>query len=545
MVIDVVQGQSVAGFCGNVGDLMNLIEVRLESSDTGLRSSLSQFHATGGGDYRNSLTYEDDVSNEIVPLNENWNAGKIQIVINHCADCVSHKATTTSRHDEANYVEMFNDVGAMIKDFLPGCEIIGNWDPPNVLGGFEIYIRGVGPAWERDHEGRYWLFRNGDDPGLLSERRAKEGLPPFPRIKQVYDKICLLILQYGDSNDMEKYQETFLKTHARNFSRRCKLSHEFPANVPERQAVVAKKSEKPKIENGTQMICLNWTCGKTFSYDDNPMNVRSNCRHHPGRYEFGSIHGLWPESWTCCRRAWNAPGCRMGKHRGVPLANRLRLCLNHGDVNPRTEKPDSACGKAYPESNPGECKFHKGYLYVDRVTKIATWTCCSQEQTEKFTAESCYDAGNHEFAEWPDEKAKLYFVSKAIVNPGLYRDKELKDLNSWKNRATFTRYFVKTIAYQEYENPNLKALKKKMATEEEERYCLNWACEKSYKEIENKKKRTCKCHPGTYDFGHTGLTVSKATQDYLESLKPPVKGASKDGGTVYLWGPHWLSLIHI
>ena len=46
------------------------------------------------------------------------------------------------------------------------------------------------------------------------------------------------------------------------------------------------------------MICTNWGCTKDFYADRNDKKV---CVHHPGRFEFGSEHGLWGEGWTCCR----------------------------------------------------------------------------------------------------------------------------------------------------------------------------------------------------------------------------------------------------
>jgi hypothetical protein len=59
----------------------------------------------------------------------------------------------------------------------------------------------------------------------------------------------------------------------------------------------------------------------------------------------GSIHGYWPESWTCCRGPWAAPGCSKGFHRGQVASKRWYLCLARGEINPKTGKPDSVCGK--------------------------------------------------------------------------------------------------------------------------------------------------------------------------------------------------------
>jgi hypothetical protein len=36
-----------------------------------------------------------------------------------------------------------------------------------------------------------------------------------------------------------------------------------------------------------------------------------------------------------------------------------------------------------------------------------------------------------------------------------------------------------------------------------DKYCLNWACRRIYKQKDNHKK-ACKCHPGKWDFGYSG-----------------------------------------
>ena len=69
------------------------------------------------------------------------------------------------------------------------------------------------------------------------------------------------------------------------------------------------------------MTCRNWACGKTYIFDDNPINIVKNCKHHPGVFEFGSTNGLWPEHWTCCRQAWESSGCSIGYHKGEGKIN--------------------------------------------------------------------------------------------------------------------------------------------------------------------------------------------------------------------------------
>ena len=48
---------------------------------------------------------------------------------------------------------------------------------------------------------------------------------------------------------------------------------------------------------------------------------------------------------------------------------------------------------------------------------------------------------------------------------------------------------------------------KLIETEKELRTCTNWSCGKQYREIENRKKNTCRSHPGVFDFGHTATKI--------------------------------------
>jgi hypothetical protein len=63
---------------------------------------------------------------------------------------------------------------------------------------------------------------------------------------------------------------------------------------------------------------------------------------------------------------------------------------------------------------------------------------------------------------------------------------------------------------------------KKLAMKD--RYCLNWACAKIFKQKDN-HKRACKCHPGKWDFGYSGQKISSA-----------MGGIDPDE---LLWKAHW------
>jgi hypothetical protein len=85
------------------------------------------------------------------------------------------------------------------------------------------------------------------------------------------------------------------------------------------------------------------------------------------------------------------------------------LCVNHGEINPTTNHPDSACGVYYTPKDTDPCKYHPGYV------KNNSWTCCERE---KVSIEGCTES-THATSDFPDDKAKLYFYPKALNNPGL------------------------------------------------------------------------------------------------------------------------------
>lgn len=118
---------------------------------------------------------------------------------------------------------------------------------------------------------------------------------------------------------------------------------------------------------------------------------------------------MWPESWTCCRGSWESKGCTRGRHRGVPEKKLLRLCLKVGEINPKTNRPDSACGKLFPEEDNDGCIIHQGYfIRLKYGSDEGKWSCC---EGLGLRAEPC-SKSTHEFKVWPDPEAKRYFVEK-------------------------------------------------------------------------------------------------------------------------------------
>ena len=95
----------------------------------------------------------------------------------------------------------------------------------------------------------------------------------------------------------------------------------------------------------------------------------------------------------------------------------------------------------------------------------------------------------------------------------------------FKKYGRFSGYFKKTEGYIEKTKPKKKELSKEEqdAINNEDRYCLHWGCEKVYRQADNLEVKPCLFHPGRWDFGHTGVTITQAIQDK----------------TTILWGPHW------
>lgn len=77
-----------------------------------------------------------------IELPDNWAEGKIDININRCYGCYLH--FSYSWHAEDEYINMFNEIGDAIIAMFPNANIIGNYELPDHLEEFEVYVRGLG-----------------------------------------------------------------------------------------------------------------------------------------------------------------------------------------------------------------------------------------------------------------------------------------------------------------------------------------------------------------------------------------------------------------
>jgi len=339
---------------------------------------------------------------------ENWADGEFELIINHCYKCEEH--TTTTRHMEFQFIDRFNEISYGIKNMFPNIKIFGNYDDREYYGCFDVYLHGVGPFF--DNKGRYFLFKK-----IASGR--------FPKITEITDKLVALSLVYGGSINMEKSQKQFEVENSEIIGKKSKFIHEHPAYYSDKADEIKNKYYNSKSRSNskidlatTKFICTNRGCGQEFVQIN---NTNKCCQFHPGVWQFGSSNGYWPECWSCCEGAWDSEGCALGFHRGVKKEEKTFLCLNYGEINPVTKRPDSACGKYYVLGNEKGCCYHKGYL------KKNIFTCCGGDKNSK----GCFE-GIHCTAKYPDNKAKLYFYPKPQINYGI-RNK-IKDKNEEPNQ---------------------------------------------------------------------------------------------------------------
>lgn len=431
--------------------------------------------------------------NSLLARADEWysaRTGNLELCIDFCSNCKRHQTSTW--HDANEYIQWYNDVYKEVNEEFPGISITGNKFGPPTIGIFAVYLEYLGSEHACDKFGRLKVYKiKGNKPNS----------------REIIDSLLLYCYIYEDSNELGRVQN--------ENKRRNGETERHPESLQGPGTLVA---ETRKIRNGkvvneldpeTQMFCKNWGCLKrTYLFGKNHKRA---CTYHPGRWEFGSIHGLWPENWTCCRGTWDSTGCKVGFHRGVVNQKVIKRCINRGELNPKTQKPDSVCGSSFPDPStcgkkyqqPSDCRYHSGHFEVINSTSYI-WTCCRVEFNPNFPDDSFCVEGQHRFEEWPNEESKIYFVNKN----GLKK-------NGFSEAAKECRFFNNDI--KPYVNPS-DTKKEKEALENENRYCLNWACEKVFKEVDNHDKG-CKCHTGYWDFGHSGI----------------LKGRE----TIILWEPHW------
>ena len=460
------------------------------------------------GDKQNQNEEQEEPHEYDPDFPDNWADGAFEVVINHCYNC--HEHSTTTRHMEYPFVDKFNRVGNEIRETFPNAVILGNYDDLEYYGCFDVYVHGLGPVF--DDKNRFFLYK-----------KNKTGR--FPSATEIVDKLIALAMIYGSSINMESAQLQYLKDT--KIGKKSKFYHEYPCELSEtaekiKNNYINSNKKPPRVDmEHDKFYCQNWGCGQIFVQAN---NKPKSCTYHPGVWQFGSYNGYWPECWSCCEGEWDSEGCTVGYHKGIRLEERVLLCLNHGEINPNTNHPDSACGKYYVKKECEGCQYHPGYV------KNGTFTCCKGDKESS----GCVK-GEHSSVDYPDPKAKLYFYPKPVANPGI-----LNSVTAQGKKETPTvgklicrcDYFKKIDVVFKSTKTKMELLKTKREKElTEPRYCMNWGCESIYTEQQYEKGEVlnCCCHPGKWDHGCTGTKM----EQYAAELE------STAGKKVILWKPHW------
>lgn len=216
----------------------------------------------------------------------------------------------------------------------------------------------------------------------------------------------------------------------------------------------------------------------------------------------------------------------------------LNLCLNHGEVNPKTGHPDSACGAHFTKDKSEGCKIHAGYFCIKRHA----WTCC---ELGEMNVPGCQES-NHETALWPEDKAKLHFFPKPQFNPGLTKLSKAqpiaKQVASIAHQICKCDYFKKIEQYENVASKfHLLKIKRENA-KDDTRACLNWGCERHFTESHNGpyslkelkvSPNVCLCHPGKWDHGYNG---HRTMNEFINEFQQEAKDVDK---RKIQWRPHW------
>ena len=155
------------------------------------------------------------------------------------------------------------------------------------------------------------------------------------------------------------------------------------------------------------------------------------------------------------------------------------------------------------------------------------FTCCQGGPD----SDGCQQ-GQHRTAKYPEPEAKLYFYPKVLSNPGVKLEKGQKR-PTVADQIKACGYFKEVKDYPDVKT-EYQSLQAKIEEEKQmERKCFNVGCKKKYKDSNNDEK-SCKCHPGKWDFGGNGS--GKKMQDIYNKYQAPV---DEKINSENIWKPHW------
>jgi hypothetical protein len=137
------------------------------------------------------------------------------------------KALSFILEDQAEFgATEFNRLGELLQAHFPEVNIIGNYEKPQLLNGFEVYLRGVGPLHQQDEIGRIFLYNN-KGTGKKGGKKVASKKYKFP-FRRIYDNILDIVIAYGSISKMGAAQRKFVKKYSKVLPKKSKISHGFP-----------------------------------------------------------------------------------------------------------------------------------------------------------------------------------------------------------------------------------------------------------------------------------------------------------------------------
>jgi hypothetical protein len=158
---------------------------------------------------------------------KNWNQGQIEVVINHCYNCNKHRNTT--KHWEYQFIDKFNEVGAAIIELFPKAIIIGNLDPMENFGLFDVYLRGIGLPTD-DYMERYFIYK-------------KSEVLKFPTTNDITDKLVALSILFGSSLNIQSAQAKVIRN-----DEKLPQTHSYPYELPDANAKAIEEIKNKENE---------------------------------------------------------------------------------------------------------------------------------------------------------------------------------------------------------------------------------------------------------------------------------------------------------
>lgn len=235
-------------------DLLEILKRYLENIEMGEDLNISQL---GGNQPEIDQIYS---ASEEFLSNKN---GSFELSIDFCVNCKRHQ--TSTRHNEREIANWYNEVLGNILEEFPACEIIGNKYGPASIGTFGVYIEGIGNDLYKDNFGRLKIYKRKNEK---------------PNSRQILDAIYLVSFIYENPQNLANLQAEYKRTHSENPKHQDMIVGQ--ARVSEETALDKSHVDNLiELQSETIMYCKNWGC--VVKIYQNGKNHKKACRYHPGK----------------------------------------------------------------------------------------------------------------------------------------------------------------------------------------------------------------------------------------------------------------------